>query len=311
MKSRLSHSIVYASLLSGALGVVGHAQAGILLHDGFGMRPLTTAGGTRFDAAGNVVGVGVGTGIDGLRAEVPFTGSEVWTTGNIRHTPTWAFDSGATGGDPFEQYGSVSEPTPQDDTGLALVIAGNDIPPPGETDALLPFTTPGGAFQESLDFLSGSGGTTLRIGFTSDNSVLFDNFKQAGQLWLELTTGVNAGVVTPWILHTNGLAGPSLSGVFTMQTWNQFNLSYDPATHTVQGAINGVLTGPLDFTAAGITGAGFEGTGVVDNFIVQTGALQAVVSTVPEPSSWALMILGFGGLGALARRRRYAIRSVA
>lgn len=306
---RLSYSMLCVSLSAGAIGLAAHAQAAILLQDSFGIRPLTTAGGTRFDAAGNVVAVGVGSAIDGLRAEAPFSASEVWTTGNIQHVPTWGFNSG--GPDPFEQYGSVSEPTPQADSGLSLVIAGNDIPPPGVTDALLPFITPGGAFQESLDFLSGGGGSTLRIGFTSDNSVLFNNFQQAGQLWLEVQTGVNPGVIAPWILHTNGLTGPSLTGVFQTQTWNQFAVSYDPATHTVQGSINGVLTGPLDFTAGGITGAGFEGTGNVDNFIVQTGALQGAVAAVPEPAAWAMMILGFGGLGALARRRRHATRSLA
>jgi hypothetical protein len=29
-------------------------------------------------------------------------------------------------------------------------------------------------------------------------------------------------------------------------------------------------------------------------------------TAVPEPSTWALMLLGFGGAGALIRRRRYA-----
>jgi PEP-CTERM motif-containing protein len=302
MGRRSSHSMLCASLLSGALGLAGRAHAAVLLQDGFGIRPLTTAGGTRFDAAGNVVAANVGSAIDGLRAEDPFTSTEVWTTGNIRHTPTWSFDGSPP--DPFEQYGSVSQPTPEENGGLALVVAGNDTPPPGLTDALLPFIAPVGGFQESLDFLSGSGGSTLDIGFTSDNTVLFDNFKQAGQLWLQLTTGVNPGVVTPWTLHTNGLTGPSLSGVMTMQTWNQIILSYDPGTHTVQASINGVLTGPLDYTASGITGVGLEGTGAVDNFIVRTGALaNAAPSAVPEPTAWALMIVGFGGLGLLARRR--------
>lgn len=302
MKNHLLRSVVFASLTASALGIAGQAQAAILLQDSFGTRPLTTAGGTRFDAAGNAVPANIGTGIDGLRAEVPFTSTEVWTTGNISHVPTWSF--AATPGDPFEQYGSVSEPTPQDNGTLALVIAGNDIPPPGLTDALLPFTAPAGGFQESLDFLSGSGGSTLNIGFTSNNTILFNNFEQAGQFWLEITTGVNPGVVTPWVLHTNGLTGPTLSGVMTMQTWNQIILSYDPATNTVEASLNGILTGPLNFTAGTITGVGFEGTGVLDNFVVQTGALQDAVGAVPEPTTWATMVLGFGFLGMLARRRR-------
>ncbi len=30
---------------------------------------------------------------------------------------------------------------------------------------------------------------------------------------------------------------------------------------------------------------------------------------VPEPASWALMIMGFGGIGTMLRRRRYPVRS--
>jgi hypothetical protein len=33
----------------------------------------------------------------------------------------------------------------------------------------------------------------------------------------------------------------------------------------------------------------------------------AAVSAVPEPASWAMMLLGFGGLGAVLRRRRTAL----
>lgn len=309
MKSQLLRSVVLAGLAGGALGIAGQAQATVLLQDSFGFQPFTASAGTRFDAAGNQVSVNVGTGIDGLRAEVPFTPTEVWMTGNISHVPTWSFD--ASPPDPFEQYGSVSEPTAQQNGGLALVIAGNDIPPPGLTDALLPFSAPAGGFQESLDFLSASGGSTLSIGFTSDNSILFNNFEQAGQFWLELTNGVNPGVVTPWVLHTNGLTGPTLSGVMTMETWNQIILSYDPVTQTVEASLNGILTGPLNYTAGTITGVGFEGTGAVDNFVVQTGALQDAASAVPEPTTWATMALGFGFLGMLVRRRRKPLRQLA
>ena len=59
----------------------------------------------------------------------------------------------------------------------------------------------------------------------------------------------------------------------------------------------------LSVTAAGIkyaTFGAFGGSGgssvYADNFTFQT--------SVPEPSTWALALLGFGGLGAMLRRRR-------
>jgi hypothetical protein len=37
-----------------------------------------------------------------------------------------------------------------------------------------------------------------------------------------------------------------------------------------------------------------------------TAVTLATLATIPEPASWSLMILGFGGAGAILRRRRTA-----
>jgi hypothetical protein len=42
---------------------------------------------------------------------------------------------------------------------------------------------------------------------------------------------------------------------------------------------------------------------VIDNVVLNTMPTQ--VTAVPEPSTWAMMILGFAGVGFLAYRRRY------
>jgi len=68
-------------------------------------------------------------------------------------------------------------------------------------------------------------------------------------------------------------------------------------------------------------GSGFGGTfrGAVDNISVSFGAGNSVtanfepaaVAAVPEPASWAMMIGGFGLVGAAARTRRRAVRFAA
>ena len=59
------------------------------------------------------------------------------------------------------------------------------------------------------------------------------------------------------------------------------------------GAVNGfTLSSPADF-------------GVGDFY--SGGTVNAVVSNVPEPAPWAMMIVGLGGLGVLARRARRAV----
>ena len=46
------------------------------------------------------------------------------------------------------------------------------------------------------------------------------------------------------------------------------------------------------------------GAGVTDGKVVLDYAQPVGVAAVPEPSTWALMILGFGAVAAAARRRR-------
>jgi hypothetical protein len=75
----------------------------------------------------------------------------------------------------------------------------------------------------------------------------------------------------------------------------------------------GFSFGPFDnwtlayTNAAGnpFTGGGSVNTGlieVIDNITFDDGA-----GVVPEPAAWAMMIMGFGGVGAILRRRRSAI----
>jgi hypothetical protein len=167
-----SRALVLKRTVGGTLmvcvaGIAGPVQAGILLKDSFGMSPITAQGGTRFDAAGNLVGVFLHTDLSGLRAEFPNNSSAVWTAPGGHGVPTWGFS--VSSADPFEQYGTPSEPTPADNGTVSLVVFPGDINPPGKTDALLDFTPPAGAFQMSLDVVGG--GPTTAIGFTSSSSV--------------------------------------------------------------------------------------------------------------------------------------------
>jgi hypothetical protein len=41
-----------------------------------------------------------------------------------------------------------------------------------------------------------------------------------------------------------------------------------------------------------------------DNFTSHVRAFQPTTGGVPEPATWGLMVLGFGGLGAVLRRQR-------
>jgi hypothetical protein len=65
------------------------------------------------------------------------------------------------------------------------------------------------------------------------------------------------------------------------------------------------LDGPIPYFYLYSGGPGsIYGPGFHGSFYVETIEVHAL--PVPEPTAWALMILGLGGIGAALRRRRYA-----
>jgi hypothetical protein len=100
-----------------------------------------------------------------------------------------------------------------------------------------------------------------------------------------------------------------------------FGLGSGSVTLTAYDRFGGVLGSDTDFdtyplgmgpvlelSVAGIhyvTFSGTSGTVAFDNF--EFNAVTAVGAVVPEPGTWALLIMGFGLTGAVLRRRPYAL----
>jgi hypothetical protein len=118
-------------------------------------------------------------------------------------------------------------------------------------------------------------------------------------------------------------AGPeTLTNLTANAAWTQFLVSTDSAGNITGWHIYAGLGGGGDFTLSenwlGTTrdqvtvGANFVGDAHFDPseaFAVSTSGGQfTMTAAVPEPSTWAMMILGFCGLGFMAYRKKSALR---
>jgi hypothetical protein len=112
-------------------------------------------------------------------------------------------------------------------------------------------------------------GAYVAIGLTASPATL-SNFSTVGQVWLGLRKQqvmVNGPLVYEWRL--NGSTGALLAtGVIDDLTWNRMELRVDPVTKSVSASINGVLLGTQPFASVPKY-AGFEGVGVLDNFVIR------------------------------------------
>jgi len=131
-------------------------------------------------------------------------------------------------------------------------------------------------------------------------------------------TGLDFEFVAPASGNT-GAAQFAFGGAVTSAGFGSFNHSL---TLTDPKPPPNPFTGPLEFTVAStgaldITSFTPDAVGGQDIYFTTdlikngtnpglTGNVGATLVTggVPEPATWAMMIIGFGGVGALARRRR-------
>ena len=140
---------------------------------------------------------------------------------------------------------------------------------------------------------------------------------------VSLITGVNfvntGGPHTPFVYDlsvtptsvTGVTTGFSVAGTSSATPFGSFTNGIN------MGGGNGASHskhGPLDFTVNGVTTADFIQNDDLQYFAADlvelssgaTGSVAAgtLVASVPEPSTWAMMVLGFCGVGFLAYRRR-------
>lgn len=152
------------------------------------------------------------------------------------------------------------------------------------------FATLPGAYD--LYILSASGGTNP---LPSSRTLSADN-NEAFRI------GLSGGVTFTAFglnIYTNRFSPPTVSLYAADNSLiSATTLTQGANTYGFFGAVSSV---PIAYATYIADRGGTENT-AIDN--VQIGAASASIGAVPEPASWALLVTGFGVVGAAARRRR-------
>jgi hypothetical protein len=178
--------------------------------------------------------------------------------------------------------------------------------------------------------VTGQGTGTLSVDIELNANTIF---QQSGQnphpdVWFDTNTATVdiEGLAAPFSADGSQAAGSFNANGNSFGTFDYIikrASSGNPATaaggqHSLNFTLSGPLSLALDSTTVGnknlffvVDVASFNPNG---GALINTGRIGATIQGgVPEPASWSLMILGFGGLGAMLRanRRRMALATAA
>jgi hypothetical protein len=230
---------------------------------------------------------------------------------NLNNQTLEAFNPATPGGAPFE-VGSL--PTDSQNllgagfsggtyyaigTNTDVIQYWSDLPSTAGSSALAP------TGSATLN-ITGTGFTSLRLG-----DLIITN---SGGLWISAQNGDDASksALVYYSSLTGALAGDAPTDVFTTGALVN-GLAYSPADDTVYGYS---LTSGSFFTIDQADGKVETVINHTNPLFLQAGdlteAFPATPGTVPEPSTWAMTLIGFGGLGYAAyRSRRKAVVAAA
>ena len=146
--------------------------------------------------------------------------------------------------------------------------------------------------------------------FTLNNSLGGDGFVVTNGAAFTLYSGNDGTDNNVTSFTTTATAAATISGRWRFYTFDVDGSSFDPAGFVINGVLTQLTTNGIPRPALQFGTYSFN-VNAGDNFgfFVRTtdGALGRgvfTVNAVPEPSSWAMLIAGFGLVGAAARRRR-------
>jgi hypothetical protein len=159
-----------------------------------------------------------------------------------------------------------------------------------------------GELSPLSDTLSGTITTDGTIGALQSSDILSYN--------LELTDNLRPGYDVDLTPANSGIVEDFGNGLTASATGLSFNFSDADAVFAIQGTTYGFFSGYQYFCLQATSGPCVAGETIVPYYysvdgVSATGLTGTLpLNGVPEPATWAMMLLGFCGLGAVMRSRR-------
>lgn len=99
--------------------------------------------------------------------------------------------------------------------------------------------------------------------------------------------------------------GPGITVTISNAANNNLDTTFSPIHLPITlSAFGSVMSGPVRIYSAGASSVDT----VIDNFVLTTTADVPGAPSVPEPASWAMLLLGFGAVGIALRRSRLSLK---
>ncbi|MDX2056710.1 MAG: hypothetical protein SFV24_02840 [Gemmatimonadales bacterium] len=221
-------------------------------HDGF--RPYSSKGELR--------SAGLHTTIGGFWIEWPGSKNTRWITPD---------------GDQTWKFAGCSPETPGELPSPLQTINGNGCVSSEWFDAvtqfptaLMPFVAPATAYEVSISaWVAPIPNAYIGLGFTN-SGVTLGNLATSGAIWIRLRDLDLDGGPLHYELRVNGMTGPVLvEGRLGVSGWDPIALRYDPAAQAVTLRVDGTTIGTYPFSMSTPRYVGFEGVGVLDDFVVR------------------------------------------
>lgn len=149
-----------------------------------------------------------------------------------------------------------------------------------------------------------SGGVDWAVTSTDAHSGTYSAIDTGNKELLQMIAGVSGSLVTEvsfWQKHPDGGSLPSYVEIFYSDATSSSTIVYTDSAEWTFFNVTSLVNPSKTVTGLGIYGYCCAGSSMT---LLDDLKIEARVSAVPEPASWAMLTIGMFGVGGYMRRRK-------